>query len=142
MKARVPPAEMARLNPDRFTEPFWQAATEHRLVCARCVSCGTFRMPPAPRCHECQAADVDYVDLPGTGIVYSFTVIHKAVIPTLGESVPYAVAVVELDGAPGTRLVTNLVDIEIEEISIGMRVEVAWDDVAPDVTLPRFRASR
>ena len=142
MKARVPPPEMARLNPDRFTEPFWQAATEHRLVCARCVGCGTFRMPPAPRCHVCQSADTEYVDLPGTGQLYSYTVIHKAVIPTLADRVPYVVAVVQLDGAPGARLVTNLVDVDTDEVSIGMPVQVAWDDVAAGVTLPRFRASR
>lgn len=142
MNARVPPPEMALLNPDRFTEPFWKAATEHRLVCARCAACGTFRMPPAVRCHACQSADVEYAELPGTGSVYSFTVIHKAVIPTLADSVPYIVAVVELDGAPGARLVTNLVEVDPADVSIGMPVEVAWDDVTPDVTLPRFRPSR
>ena len=44
---RLPPAELVSLSPDVFTEPFWVAAAEHRLVVPRCTTCGTFRLPPS-----------------------------------------------------------------------------------------------
>ena len=43
---RLPPADLIHLTPDVWTEPFWAAAAEHRLVVPRCTRCGTFRFPP------------------------------------------------------------------------------------------------
>ena len=139
----VPPREIFDLHPDQWTEPFWKATVEHRLVIPRCKSCGTFRMPPGPVCHECQSMELDYVEVSGKGSVYSFTVIRRAMIPALKESIPYIVAVVELPDAGEVRLVTNMIDVDPDEVQIGMPVEVVWDDLDEEVTVPRFRpASR
>ena len=59
-----------------MTQPFWDAAKEDRLVAPRCMTCGTFRLPPAPFCWVCQAQEVDWVELPGTGTVYTYTVVR------------------------------------------------------------------
>ena len=56
---------------DPTTQPFWDAAKEDRLVAPRCTTCGTFRLPPAPMCWVCQAHEVEWVELPGTGTVYA-----------------------------------------------------------------------
>jgi hypothetical protein len=138
-RAQVPPPELADLNIEWYTRPFWEAAAQHRLVCARCEECKTFRMPPSPFCHECRSQDIGWVELSGEGSVYSFTVIRRAMLPVIEGRVPYVPAVVALDGAGGARLVSNIVDVEVEDVRIGMRVSVAWDDVAAGVTLPRFR---
>jgi hypothetical protein len=139
MTVRIPPAELTRLNVDRWTEPFWRAAAEHRLVCQRCLACRAFRMPPSPVCHACRSQDCTYDELSGEGIVYSFTIVRKAVIPALNACLPYVVALVDLWDAEGIRVVTNLVDLEPEDVRIGMKVTVSWGDVAPGVALPRFR---
>jgi hypothetical protein len=139
MTVRKPPATLVNLSPDRFTEPFWKAAAERRLVAARCEECGTLRMPPSPFCHRCRSQRVGWVELSGDGTVYSFTVVRRALIPQLEESIPYVVAVIELEGAAGVRLVSNVVDVEPDEVRIGMRVRVAWDDVRDGVVIPRFR---
>jgi uncharacterized OB-fold protein len=53
--------------------------------------------------------------------------------------VPYVVAVVALDDAPGVRLVSNLLD---GDPAIDLPVEVVFDDVSDTVSVPRFRVRR
>jgi uncharacterized OB-fold protein len=132
------PASIVSLHPDEWTAPFWLAAAEHRLVAPKCTACGTFRLPPAPFCWRCRAQDVEWVELSGRGTVYSFTITRQALIPQLKDSVPYVAAVIELEGAPEVRLVSNVVDVDPESVRIGMPVAVAWDDIGEHVTLPRF----
>ncbi len=59
---------------------------EDRLVAPRCTNCGTFRLPPPPFCFVCQHRDVEWVELPGTGTVYSFTVVRHPLARMLHES--------------------------------------------------------
>jgi uncharacterized OB-fold protein len=142
MTARRPgpalPTELARLHPDATTAPFWTAAREHRLCCQRCATCGTPRMPPAPICWHCHSTDVAWVELPGTGTVYTYVITFHPPTTALAASVPYAVAVIDLDGAPGARLVAALTDPD--EVHIGQRVTLAWDDIDDQVSIPRFTA--
>jgi uncharacterized OB-fold protein len=133
------PAELVDLHPDPWTEPFWLGAREHRLVAQRCTSCGTFRMPPSGFCRACRQQGVEWVELSGEGTVYSFIVTHQALIPQLKEYVPYVTAVVELDDAPGIRLISNLVDTEVDDVHVGLPVTVTWEDVHENATIPRFR---
>ncbi|HVW42937.1 MAG TPA: OB-fold domain-containing protein [Amycolatopsis sp.] len=133
------PAEFAEINPDAWTEPFWLATREHKLTVPKCTNCGAFRFPPGPFCHACRHQEVEQVELSGAGAVYTYTVVRHAVVPALQDSVPYVVAVLELDGAPGVRMIANLVESDVEAVRIGSRVEVAWDDVDAEVTVARFR---
>jgi hypothetical protein len=132
------PAEFAELAPDAWTEPFWLAAREHRLVVPRCTNCATFRFPPSPFCWNCTHQDVDLVEVAGTGTVYTYTVARHAVVPDLADYVPYVVAVVELDDAPGVRMIVNIVESDPETVRIGDRVRIVWDDIDDEVTIPRF----
>ncbi|HVM65747.1 MAG TPA: Zn-ribbon domain-containing OB-fold protein [Acidimicrobiales bacterium] len=139
-RAQVPPQSLGALHPDAFTEPFWRAAAEHRLTCAQCASCGAFRMPPTAFCPRCRSQEVTWAELSGRGTVFSFTVARHALTPDLAGSLPYVVAVVDLEGAPGARLVANVVGTEVEDVRIGMPVEVVWEDVeGSPVSLYRFR---
>jgi uncharacterized OB-fold protein len=52
------------------------------------------------------------------------------------DSLPYVVAIVELE--EGVRLLSNVVGCPPERVAIGMEVEVRFDAVTPEVTLPRF----
>jgi uncharacterized OB-fold protein len=137
--ARALPGAHVHITTDRWTEPFWQAAKEQRLVAPRCGDCGTFRMPPTPYCPVCQSAAVEWPQLSGTGTVYSFAVCDRSPFPDVEDFV-YVPIVVELDGAPGIRLVSNLVGIAPERVAIGMRVRVAWNDIADGWKQPLFTA--
>jgi uncharacterized OB-fold protein len=138
------PAILDRTHADATTEPFWEAARRDQLVAARCTECGTFQLPPAPLCFQCRGDAFEWVDLPGTGTVYTFTVVRHPLHPALADACPYASGVIELDGTQGAgaRLLTNIVDCDVDTLAIGDRVEMAWDHVNEEMSVPRVRPSK
>ena len=76
----------------------------------------------------------------GLGAVYSFAIVRQAFDPEFLAEVPYVVALVELDEQPGLLLLTNVVDIDVDAVEIGMRVEVTFEARAGHV-VPQFRPS-
>src|SRR5579884_2201127 len=97
----VYPAPLNDPFADHTTQPFWDAALEGRLTASRCTGCGTCLIPPQPRCFNCQGEDFEWVDLPGTGRIYTFTVVRHPLAPHLAEVVPFVSGVIELDGTTG-----------------------------------------
>lgn len=130
---------LADVSPDAATRPFWDACRRRELRLQRCSECGAFRQPPSAGCPHCGSAQSDWPLLSGRGTVFSYTIVHHAAVPPLAAEVPYNVVVVALDDAPGARLISNLLDVAPAEVAVGMRVVIAWDEVKPDVVLPRFR---
>jgi uncharacterized OB-fold protein len=133
------PESVIHLTPNVWTQPFWEAAAEHRLVIPRCTSCGAHRLPPSPFCWSCRGQDMEWDEHDGRGTIYSFTVVRHAVIPDVRDALPLVAAVVELDGIEGGRLVGNVVDCEPSDVRIGNRVTSDWYDVRPGDTVPVFR---
>ncbi len=126
---------------DELTQPFWDGAVEGRLCVPKCTNCGTFRLPPTPFCFNCQHREVEFAELPGTGTVYSFTVVRHPLSPELAGSVPYASGVIELDGTQGAgaRMLCNIIDCDVDTLRIGDRVEIVWENVSDTMAVPRFR---
>jgi uncharacterized OB-fold protein len=73
----------------------------------------------------------------GTGTVASFTLCYPPVLPAFADRAPYNAVVVQLDEGPF--MVSNLVDIENDEIEVGLPVEVTFVDLDDELTLPQFR---
>jgi uncharacterized OB-fold protein len=132
----LPPPQMEDPSADAWTEVFWDAARREELVAAKCAACGTYRMPPGRFCRSCNSQEVVWEQLPGTGSLYSWTVVRQPLNPAASEHVPYVPAVVEADGAPGMRFVSNLVDCEPDDITPGMTVRVVWHKVNDELTIP------
>jgi uncharacterized protein len=135
---KAPPADLFTLVVDQWTQPFWDACREHRLVVPRCADCATTRFPPGPFCPNCRSQRIDWIELPGTGTVYSYTVVSRSLTPEMDDSLPYAPAVIELDGADGRRLISAVVGAPLESVRVDARVRVLWEDRADGVTVPRF----
>jgi len=121
-------------------KPFWDAARRHELVVQRCTGCGTHRFPARDICSRCLSRDAAWTPVSGRGLVFSWAIMHQVYHPGFAAEVPYAVVVIEL--YEGARLVSNLVDCAPADIRAGMPVEVVFDDVASDVSLPKFRPRR
>ena len=121
------------------TLPWWQAVAEHRLVVQRCADCLHLRLPPAPICPRCRSFAADWQELSGRGELYTYTIVHRPV--AADQELPFVIAVIELEGGGGVRLISNLVDANPEELRIGMPVELVWEDMGPDLAMPRFRAA-
>lgn len=136
--AKAPPTGLFRLTTDQWTKPFWDAAREHRLVGAACADCGRFRMPPTPFCPHCRSQRIDWRELSGRGILYSYTIVARAIMPEMADSIPYVPALVDLPDAPGTRLITNVVGSPLDRLRIGAPLRVTWLDTDDGVTIPMF----
>jgi len=80
---------------------------------------------------------VSWEEARGTGTVYTFSVVHRNDLPPFNERVPYVAAIVELDEGP--RLMTNVVDCDVSDVSVGMRVNVTFRAIDDTVTIPVFR---
>jgi len=117
-------------------KPFWEAAKRHELVAYRCLNCGTFYSHPTD-CVACDKPKMDWVRVSGKGQVFTFGIYHQLYHPAWKEDIPYNVAWVKLDEGP--LLMSNIVECKNEDIHIGMPVEVVFDDVTEEVTLPKFK---
>ena len=113
---------------------FWTGGKRGELVLLRCSACSFWIHPAEPICPRCHHNQVMPAPTGGRGMVYTFTINHQQWQSTW--SVPYLIAIVELDEQEGLRLTTNL-DMPLEEVAIGLRVEVRFDHVE-DVFLPYF----
>jgi uncharacterized OB-fold protein len=121
---------------DGESQPFWQAAREHRLAIMRCRDCGKHFFYPREFCPFCHRAAVEWVNASGRGKIYSFTIARRPAGPAFKADVPYVIALVELEEGP--RLMTNIVTKEVDRIRIGQAVTAVFDDVTAEVTLVKF----
>jgi uncharacterized OB-fold protein len=120
--------------------PFFAAAHRHELVVQRCGTCHALRFPARTVCSKCLGRESDWVPVSGRGHVFSVAVMHQANHPAFAAEVPYAVVLIALE--EGVRMLSNVVDCPVRDIDIGMPVEVVFDRVSPEVTLPKFRPRR
>jgi uncharacterized OB-fold protein len=130
-----PAKPLPQISPEMA--PFFEAAHRHELVVQQCTGCRALRFPARTICSRCLGREATWVPASGRGTVFSFAVMHQAVHPGFAAEVPYPVVVVQLD--EGVRLLSNLVDCALAEVRIGLPVEVVFEDVTADVTLPKFR---
>lgn len=118
------------------TRHWWDAAHEHRLLIQRCNQSGRYYFYPRPFSPFTWSEDVEWVEASGRGSVYTFSTVHRNDLPPFSEQVPYIAAVVELEEGP--RMMTKIVGCTEDDIEIGMPVEVAWEELSEDVTIPVF----
>lgn len=119
------------------SEPYWEACRRGELRLQRCRGCGHLRFPPSLLCPRCLGDQAEWEKLSGRGHIYTFIVVHRPLHPAFFSEAPYNVAIVELEEGP--RLHTNIVGCPNEALSIGMPVEVVFEKVDDEVTLPKFR---
>jgi uncharacterized protein len=124
-------------QPNEDSQPFWDAIRAHRLDIQTCADCGTLRHYPRPVCSACYSMAVTWTTASGLGTVHSWTVSHQAFHPAFTDKVPLVLATIELD--EGVRMSCRLDGIDPDKIEIGLAVEVAYEDVDENVTLPVFR---
>ena len=115
---------------------FWAATAEGRFQLQRCNECDTVLWFPRRHCPLCWTENVSTFDASGKGVVYSFTVIRKGAM-AYKESGPFVIAYVEL--AEGPRVMTNIVECDVETVAVGMPVEVVFHDTGQGNALYRFR---
>jgi uncharacterized OB-fold protein len=125
---------LPRLDPDnRF---FWTSGADGVLRLLQCKDCATFVHPPRPVCPHCLSEAVVPREVAGTAVVDSFTINRQKWHPEM--EVPFVIARVEIDGAPGVILTTNIINCAPEAVDIGDKVQVIFER-QDDVWLPLFQ---
>jgi hypothetical protein len=129
----------ARPQPTPETQHFWDGTRAGELRLQRCNTCGKVYFPPRPFCPACAARDVAVFAASGKGRLYSYVIHHR---PVPGFTPPYAIAVVELEEGP--RMMTNITGCPQtpEALELDMPVEVAFEKLDDEITLPLFRPAR
>ncbi len=128
-------------RPDERSAPYWAAAARHELTVARCSRCGATTLPPDLTCPHCGSTDpaFTFVATTGQGTVRSWTVVRTSFLPGFDDDLPFVLVDVELDEHPHIRLIGRLLDGVDAPLRAGAGVEVAFEDLEPDVSVPAFR---
>lgn len=138
MSTPAPAYQGALPRPTPETQPFWDGARAHRLMLPWCEDCGEPHFYPRSLCPHCLSDRLDWREATGRGRIHTYIINHKAARGF--ERLPYVIAVIDL--AEGPRMLSNVVvegEPTPETVRIDMEVEVFFDDVTPDISLPRFR---
>ena len=124
-------------RPDRDSEFYWEAARRHTLMLQQCDECGRFRFYPRAVCPFCLSDKLQWKEVNGRGVVYSFTIIYRPPSPAFRDDVPYVLALIDLP--EGVRMMSNIIGCSPDDVYIGMPVVVTFEDVSDEITLPKFR---
>jgi acetyl-CoA acetyltransferase/uncharacterized OB-fold protein len=123
---------------DDESRPFWEAGRDGMLSFVSCNSCGALLHPPQPVCRYCRSGDLGRRSVPGNAVVVGVSINHQQWDPRFPT--PYAVATVALDEDSRVRLTTNLVDVDIADLRVGMRVVPRFEH-REDVWIPLYTPS-
>lgn len=121
-------------EPTVLSRYFWDGCAEGELRYQRCTECDHAEFDPTILCRACGTGDLVWSVSQGRGEVYSYSTVYRPQTPAfLG---PYLVAIVNVD--EGFQIISNIVGCQAQDVSIGMRVKVAFHDVDAGVVLPYF----
>ena len=130
--------------PDERSAPFWEATARHVLSIARCARCNAFTHPPEDVCTHCGSVEPNFTFTPvsGCGTIKSWTTVRQALLPGFAKDVPYLLVDVELDEQKELRITGRLLDGPKTALHVGAAVQVAFEDIAPGVSVPAFALAR
>jgi uncharacterized OB-fold protein len=112
------------IDPNLFAWP----AEHPALLGSRCVACGRIGFPAAPSCKHCSSTEVNVVELPRTGRLWTWTI--QRFMPkspyrsseTEATFRPFGLGYVELPGA--LRVEARLTENDPARLKIGEEVEL------------------
>jgi uncharacterized OB-fold protein len=113
-------------KPNADTAEFWAACNRGELTYQVCGDCGHVQFYPRALCTACQSGRLEWRTSAGRGEVHTFTVNHRAPNEAFRQDAPYVIALVDLD--EGFRMMMNVLDCPAEQVAIGMRVKVVFED--------------
>ena len=112
---------------------FWREIPQrYNLIGTRCTVCGRVYFPQrevCPYCRRSSLGKMEKVKLSGKGTLITYSIIHTPPSQFEGQE-PYAVGIVELDEGP--RITSQIVDCDLDDIKIGMRVKAIFRKIQED----------
>jgi uncharacterized OB-fold protein len=112
--------------PTPTTQPFWDGLHQHKVLLQYSPSSDRWVFYPRVLAPRTLSDDLEWREVSGGGTLYSFTIARRPTAPAWADSVPQLLAIVELDEGP--RISTELVNVDPDQIKIGMRVRPVFAD--------------
>ena len=125
--------------PQGESDYYWEKAKAHELWLRNCDDCDQAYFYPRDICPHCFSRNTSWIQASGKGTLHTFAIVHRAPTPAFRDDAPFVVAMVDLE--EGARMPTNLVEVEPDpaNITIGMAVEVVFEDITDEIALPKFK---
>lgn len=136
-----------RIIPDFDTQEWWAGTREHKYLVRQCKKCGHKFFPPTfPACGKCSSMELGWFETAGKGVIHSYVVVEQPIVGAFINSVPYIVAIIELDDckeADGTvTRVAGVLTDDATKAAIGLPAEVLYEATSdPKIVMPRWRIS-
>jgi uncharacterized OB-fold protein len=124
-------------QPNADTKPFWDGCREHQLRFQKCGDCGHVRWPPSIVCPMCYSSSTTWILANGKGKLYTYVIYHRAYHKAFENDLPYVTGIVELEEGP--HILSNIIDCDSNGLQCDMPVEVVWEDINEEFSLPKFR---
>lgn len=105
---------------------FWHGGVDGELCFLHCNDCDTWIHPPQPICPECLKKNIEPKAVSGKAKLHSFTINRQPWIP--GFEPPYVIGLVEIEEDPRVRMMTNIVNCELDDVKIDMPLEVIFEE--------------
>jgi uncharacterized OB-fold protein len=126
-----------------LTRPFWEAAARGELVVPRCAACARFVWYPRERCPGCERDALSWQPVSGRARLFSFAIVRRPLFPAFAELVPYATGLAALDEDPSVRIVTRIVDCELDALRVELPLRAVFrplrfPGLAREVVAPLF----
>lgn len=120
--------------------PYWDAADRHELVLQKCDQCQHYAHPPGPACPTCGSEELSWEKLGSdiNGTVYSYIVSYRPFLPGFQDQLPLVIAIVELEKVPEVRLIGNILECPPDDVQIGMKVKMMWEEAAKERAIPQW----
>lgn len=124
-------------TPSPETQEFWAGCKRHELLVQHCKDCGRYIYYPRILCPDCSSTNIEWVKSSGRGEVYTYSVHYRGPTREFKDDVPYVVALIDME--EGWRMMSNIVGCDPEEVKIGSEVEVVFEDITDEISLPKFK---
>jgi len=128
--------------PDATTQFFWDGAARGELWIQRCQNCRHYIHYPKTICRYCQSRDLAGERVSGKATLYSWTIATQPFHPFWVDRIPYTLATVELVEEPRLMFLSQVVECPEQDLRIGMPLEVTFEQLSPELTVPFFRPAQ
>jgi uncharacterized OB-fold protein len=120
-----------------WARPYWDAAKEGRFILQKCADCDKHVFIPRLVCPHCFSDNLDWVKASGKGTVYSYSIVQNNAPSAFIDDMPYVVAIIRLE--EGVQMLSNIVGCDLDKLECDMPVEVTFEKLNDDFTLPKFK---
>ena len=117
-------------------KPFWEGTARGELLIQRCTACHKTQFYPRAICTHC-GGEPEYIAASGYGAVHTFSIVRQNLAPPFKDMLPYVLAMIDLE--EGVRMMTNIIDCEIDDVAIGLPVEVHIIEAKEGLWIPYWR---